>query len=87
MKQIKTRCPKCGALNFYKNYFVWILKTPFQWFGKRYAKCNSCWQSSFMEREEVTSKFCAKCKNDICKVYGGSCFRVRFIEFLRKIFG
>ena len=30
---------------------------------------------------------CEKCNNDICKVYGGTCRKYRFIRFLRKLFG
>lgn len=30
---------------------------------------------------------CKKCSNDICKVYGGTCRKYRFIRLLRKLFG
>ena len=52
MKEIKVTCPKCGNQTTYKNWFSWILHTPFHWFGKRRAKCDNCGECSYMEREK-----------------------------------
>lgn len=51
-KQVKIICPKCGNIMTYKNWFSWILHTPFHWFGKRRAKCNVCGQVSYTRREK-----------------------------------
>ena len=29
---------------------------------------------------------CEKCNNDICKIYGGTCRKYRFVRFIRKLF-
>lgn len=50
MKQIKLICLNCGKENFYRNWFEWVLYTPFHWFGKRKAKCPWCGKSSYMGR-------------------------------------
>ena len=87
MKQIKTICPHCGASLHYKNYIVWVLKTPFHWFGKRLAKCSCCGRWSYMTRQAPIT-ICVNCEyNSICRIYGGNCGKYRFIEFLRKVFG
>ena len=39
---------KCGHIMTYKNWFDWILHTPFHWFGKRRAKCSKCGEVSYM---------------------------------------
>jgi ribosomal protein L37E len=52
MKPVHVRCPKCGAKNYYKNWFDWVLHTPFHWFGKRLTKCSLCGQKSYMKREK-----------------------------------
>lgn len=49
MKEVKVICPKCGARMTYKNWFDWVLHTPFHWFGKRRAKCPHCGEYSYME--------------------------------------
>ena len=51
-KQVKVVCPKCGNIMTYKNWFSWILHTPFHWFGKRRVKCNVCGQVSYIKREK-----------------------------------
>ena len=51
MKEVKVICPKCGNQMIYKNWFSWILHTPFHWFGKRRTKCTNCGKSSYMGRE------------------------------------
>ena len=51
MKIINIICPKCGNIMTYKNWFSWILHTPFHWFGKRRAKCTCCGEYSYMSRE------------------------------------
>lgn len=53
MKQVIVVCPKCGRVHFYKNWFVWVFRTPFHWFSKRYIKCKGCGEYSFMKREKV----------------------------------
>ena len=50
MKEVRVTCPKCGNIMTYKNWFSWILHTPFHWFGKRRAKCNRCGERSYMGR-------------------------------------
>lgn len=50
MKEVRVICPRCGSVTVYKNWFDWILRTPFHWFGKRRGKCTSCGKSSYMER-------------------------------------
>ena len=51
MKEVKVICPKCDNIMTYKNWFSWILHTPFHWFGKRRAKCTKCGKVSYMRRE------------------------------------
>jgi uncharacterized OB-fold protein len=53
MKRIVLKCPKCGQVQSYKNWFIWVLNTPFHWFGKRYTKCRGCGEYSFMKKERV----------------------------------
>lgn len=50
MKEVRVTCPKCGASMTYKNWFDWVLRTPFHWFGKRRAKCASCDEVAYMAR-------------------------------------
>lgn len=52
MKEVKVICPKCGILITYKNWFDWVLHTPFHLFCKRRAKCPSCGEYSYMKREK-----------------------------------
>ena len=42
MKEINVVCPNCGLRMTYKNWFSWVLHTPFHWFGKRRSKCTGC---------------------------------------------
>ena len=42
MKAVKVICPRCRTTIFYRNWFSWILHTPFHWFGKRRVKCPNC---------------------------------------------
>lgn len=49
-KQIKLICLNCSKVNFYKNWFEWVLHTPFHWFGKRKTKCPWCGKSSWVGR-------------------------------------
>ena len=51
MKEVKVICPKCGVRMTYKNWFIWILHTPFHWFGKRLTKCSGCGEYSYMRRD------------------------------------
>lgn len=51
MKEVKVICPKCGHCMTYKNYWIWILHTPFHWFGKRRVVCTNCGICSYMARE------------------------------------
>lgn len=50
MKKIKLICPNCGKENFYRNWFEWVLHTPFHWFGKRKTKCPWCGKSNYVRR-------------------------------------
>jgi hypothetical protein len=50
MKEVNLICPKCGYWMTYKNYFDWILHTPFHWFCKRLTKCDHCGRKSYMRR-------------------------------------
>lgn len=50
MKEVKVICPKCNNIMTYKNWFSWVLHTPFHWFGKRRAKCTYCGEYHYMER-------------------------------------
>lgn len=49
MKEIKVICPKCYAEITYKNWFSWILHTPFHWFRKRKIKCPFCGERSYVK--------------------------------------
>ena len=51
MKEIKVICPNCGARMIYKNWFSWVWRTPFHWFGKRWTQCSHCGEYSYMRRE------------------------------------
>ena len=53
MKTINLQCPKCGHHFEYKNYFDWLFRTPFHWFGKRLTKCPYCKEKSYMEKIAV----------------------------------
>ena len=52
MKEVKLTCPKCGNRITYKNWFSWILHTPFHWFRKRRTKCGNCGNVSYIRRDE-----------------------------------
>ena len=52
MKKVKVTCPKCGNIKIYKNYFDWILHTPFHWFGKRRIKCKNCGIKAYVKKEQ-----------------------------------
>lgn len=52
MKKVTVICPKCGHHITYKNWFSWILLTPFHWFGKRMGKCTKCGEYSYMGRTQ-----------------------------------
>ena len=52
MKEVKITCPKCGKQMTFKNYFDWILHTPFHWFGKRKTKCTRCGKRSYVGRSK-----------------------------------
>jgi ribosomal protein L33 len=49
MKRIMVYCPNCKQCTIYKNWFVWILRTPFHWFGKRKFKCSNCGKSTYVQ--------------------------------------
>lgn len=51
MKKCYVICPKCGVRMIYKNWFDWVLRTPFHWFGKRWTQCSGCKEYSYMRRE------------------------------------
>ena len=50
MKEVKVICPKCGNQTIYKNWFNWILHTPFHWFGKRRHTCPHCGKKSWVKK-------------------------------------
>ena len=50
-KTVKVICPKCHNIMTYKNWFSWILHTPFHWFGKRWTQCRNCGKYSYMRRD------------------------------------
>lgn len=49
-KEVKVICLKCGNYITYKNWFSWVWRTPFHWFGKRRTKCTNCGEYSYMGR-------------------------------------
>jgi ribosomal protein S27AE len=49
MKEIKIICPKCSNVIVYKNWFDWVLHTPFHWFNKRKTKCVRCGETSYIK--------------------------------------
>ena len=51
-RRVKVICPKCGNCMTYKNYWSWVLHTPFHWFGKRKTKCTKCGEVSYIGREK-----------------------------------
>lgn len=50
MKTVTVYCPKCGHKIVYRNWFMWILNTPFHWFGARRIKCINCGIRSYVKR-------------------------------------
>lgn len=60
MKETKVACPKCGKDTTFKNYWIWILKTPFHWLwwdksskricDYRYTKCSHCGIKSWIKK-------------------------------------
>ena len=53
MKNIYVVCPRCGGYTVFKNYFDWILHTPFHWFGSRRTRCKDCGKPSYMKRADI----------------------------------
>lgn len=53
MKQVLVICPKCKKAMAYKNWFVWILRTPFHWFNKRKIKCFHCGERAYVKRVKL----------------------------------
>lgn len=51
MKSVKLTCPNCGRKITYKNRFMWVLDTPFHWFGKRLTYCMQCGKYNYMKKE------------------------------------
>lgn len=51
MKEVTVICPKCGIHITFKNWFVWIWKTPFHYFNKRKVKCPGCGMRSYVRRQ------------------------------------
>ena len=46
---IELICPKCKKKVIFKNYFAWIIRTPFHYFGSRKTKCPYCKEISWMK--------------------------------------
>ena len=53
MKRLKVKCPYCGAVAVYRNWFTWVAHTPFHWFGKRKTKCPNCGLSAYVKGERT----------------------------------
>lgn len=51
MKEVILICPNCGHWIIYKNWFSWVLHTPFHWFGKRRTRCMNCGNYSYISRK------------------------------------
>lgn len=49
MKRIMVHCPNCHKVTIYRNWFIWILRTPFHWFGKRRSKCPHCGHKAYVK--------------------------------------
>ena len=49
MKRIMVYCSKCEKAYLYKNWFIWILRTPFHGFGKRRSKCPHCGHKAYVK--------------------------------------
>lgn len=52
MKLVKLICPKCGHVFYFKNYWSWVLHSPFHFFAKRLTKCRFCEEKSWMKKEK-----------------------------------
>ena len=50
MKEVKVVCLNCGNTIHFKNWFHWVWRCPFHWFGKRRVKCPHCGNKSYTER-------------------------------------
>ena len=50
MKLVKLECPNCKTKIFYKNYWSWVLHSPFHTFTKRYTWCPACGRGGWMKR-------------------------------------
>ena len=49
-KEILIICPECKTTIKFKNWFDWILHTPFHWFRKRKVKCPECGARGYVAR-------------------------------------
>ena len=50
MKEVRVFCSNCEETTHFKNWFHWVWKCPFHWFGKRLLKCGNCGKWSYMKR-------------------------------------
>lgn len=48
MKIITVVCPNCNHIIYYKNWFIWVLRTPFHWFSRRRFKCPICYEKAYV---------------------------------------
>jgi endogenous inhibitor of DNA gyrase (YacG/DUF329 family) len=53
MKQVFVVCPECKKALVYKNWFIWVLRTPFHWFNKRKIKCPWCGKRAYVDRLKI----------------------------------
>ena len=62
MKPVILKCPKCGHIFQYKNYWIWVWKAQFHWLvwdkktkrirDYRRTKCYHCGEWSWIKREK-----------------------------------
>ena len=55
MKQVIAICPNCGRTIQFKNWFHWVWRCPFHWFGKRRTKCPNCGEAHYMPIKKANS--------------------------------
>ena len=49
MRKVIVICPHCLAYNYFKNWFHWVFRTPFHFFGARRLKCPACEKTSYVK--------------------------------------
>jgi endogenous inhibitor of DNA gyrase (YacG/DUF329 family) len=56
MKEVFVVCPDCKKAIAYKNWFIWVLRTPFHWFNKRRIKCPWCGKRAYVKRMKLNKE-------------------------------